>query len=266
MTAEEMESPLPNGPAWVDSHCHLAMEDFLEDREAVVARAHGAGVGRMVVVGTTPEDWESAARWALRPGFRATAGLHPHEAGRWDESTLAGLREALGRPGVTAVGEVGLDYHYDHSPRDVQRRVFERQVGLAMESGLPVVVHSREAFEDTRSILRGAGAGLKGVIHCFTYGPREGEAFLVLGLHLSFSGILTFPKAPLVQEAARQTPPDRLLVETDAPYLAPVPHRGRRCEPSHVADVGRFLATLKGLGEDETARRTAAAAAALFQF
>ncbi len=259
-------SGTPQRPSWTDSHCHLAMEDFEADRESVVARAREAGVERMVVVGTLPGDWEQAASWALRPGFRATAGLHPHEASRWDASAPARLREALGRPGVTAVGEMGLDYHYDHSPREVQRLVFEQQVEIALEAGLPVVVHSREAFEDTLSILGQAGPGLRGVIHCFTYGPREAEAFLAVGLHLSFSGILTFPKAPLVQEAARLAPLERTLVETDAPYLAPVPHRGKRCEPAHVADVGRCLARLKGIAEDEAALATWENTAALFRF
>jgi TatD DNase family protein len=258
-------STLPSLP-WTDSHCHLAMEEFAPDREAVVARALEAGVGRFVVVGTNPEDWEAAASWALRPGFRATAGLHPHEASRWDDGCREALSRALARPGVCAVGEIGLDYHYDLSERQAQRAAFEAQVEAAVERGLPVVVHSRESFADTRAILASAGAGLRGVLHCFTYGPDEAEAFLELGLHLSFSGILTFPKAPLLREAALRAPLGRLLVETDAPYLAPVPFRGKRCEPAHAAQVGRFLAQLLNRPEEEVARATSSNAARLFGF
>ena len=268
MTGSSLPAPGSQLPAqlWTDSHCHLAMEEFAADREEAVARAVAAGVGRFVVVGTNPEDWETAASWAPRPNFRATAGLHPHEASRWSADLRGALIAALGRPGVSAVGEIGLDYHYDLSPREAQRAAFEAQAEAALERGLPVVVHSREAFEDTRDILASAGGKLSGVLHCFTYGAKEAEAFLALGFHLSFSGILTFPKAPLLREAALRAPLDRLLVETDAPYLAPVPYRGRRCEPAHVVEVGRFLARLLGRPEDEVAGATSANAAALFGF
>ena len=249
---------------WADSHCHLAMSDFDGDRAQTEARAEEAGVFRMVVVGTTPEDWAPAAALARLPSRRCTAGLHPHEAARWDEACRRGLRLALAEQAIGAVGEIGLDYHYDLSPRDIQRKVFEAQLGLAAELALPVVVHSREAFTDTVDLLAAFLPGLKGVIHCFTYGPAEAETFLELGLHLSYSGIVTFPKAPLIREAALLTPWDRLLVETDAPYLAPVPHRGKRCEPAHAAITGRFVASLKGAEEEEAARRTSANAAQLF--
>ncbi len=253
-------------PMWTDSHCHLAMPDFDGDRAGAEERAQEAGVFRMVVVGTTPEDWAPASALARLPGRRCTAGLHPHEAARWDEECRSGLRLALSEPAIGAVGELGLDYHYDLSPRDVQRKVFEAQLGLAAELALPVVIHSREAFADTVDLLAAFLPGLRGVIHCFTYGPAEAEAFLELGFHLSFSGIITFPKAPLIREAALLTPWDRLLVETDAPYLAPVPHRGKRCEPAHVALVGRFLATLKGVSEMEAAHATSENAARLFRW
>jgi TatD DNase family protein len=157
-----------------------------------------------------------------------------------------------------------LDYHYDLSPREIQRAAFSAQLELAAERGLPVVVHSRNAFKDTVELIRPFSPALKGVIHCFTYGPTEAEAFLNLGLHLSFSGIVTFPKAPLIRDAAILTPWDRLLVETDAPYLAPVPHRGKRCEPWHAAVVGRFIAELKGREEAEAAGMTNCNAARLF--
>lgn len=251
-----------NGP-WTDSHAHLAMEDFARDLPEVVERARRAGVERILVVGTCPEDWAPSALAAARFGFRATAGLHPHEARRWGESREL-LRKALEDPRVAAVGEVGLDYHYDLSPREEQRRAFEEQVALALEAGLPLVVHSREAFEDTLAILRGAGPSLRGVLHCFTYGPAEAEAFLGLGLSLSFSGIAAFPKAHKVREAARATPLGRLLVETDAPYLAPPPFRGKRCEPAFVVRVGECLAEDRRLPPREVARATTENARKLF--
>ncbi len=253
------------GPAfWTDSHCHLAMEEFDADRSAVLERAEEARVRRMLAVGTTPEDWPACAALADGRKLWATAGLHPHEASRWSEPVAKALGEALNGPWVVAVGEIGLDYHYDLSPRAVQRAAFGAQVARAVERGLPVVVHSRKAFEDTVAVLRGAGASLAGVIHCFTYGPEEAEILLGLGLHLSFSGIATFPKAPEIREAAALTPPHRMLVETDAPYLAPVPYRGKRCEPAHVADVGRHLAGHLGLDVPELARLTSDNAARLF--
>lgn len=244
------------GARWIDSHAHLAMEAFEADLPEVVARARAAGVLSIVVVGTCPEDWGPSLLSASRFGFPATAGLHPHEARRW-EGCRELLLTTLEDPRVAAVGEVGLDYHYDLSPRQEQLRAFEEQVALAVERALPVVVHSREAFEDTVAVLKGAGPSLRGVLHCFTYGPKEAETFLGLGLHLSFSGIATFPKAPQVREAARATPLDRILVETDAPYLAPPPFRGKRCEPAHVALVGTCLAAERGLAPEELARATA---------
>lgn len=249
---------------WTDSHCHLAMNEFDSDRAEVEARAQAAGVFRLLVVGTHPEDWAACAGLARRSDRLATAGLHPHEASRWDVPCRSTLIQALDDPAVAAVGEIGLDYHYDLAPRNIQRAAFEAQLTLAANRALPVVVHSREAFEDTVAHLKPFAPDLRGVIHCFTYGPREAEVFLELGLLLSFSGIVTFPKAPLVREAALLMPWERLLVETDAPYLAPVPHRGKRCEPSHAAVVGRFMAALKGLGEREAAQITNENAARLF--
>lgn len=249
---------------WTDSHCHLAMEEFDADRGAVLERAEESRVRRMLAVGTTPEDWPGCAALADGKRLWATAGLHPHEASRWSPAVAKALGEALNGRWVVAVGEIGLDYHYDFSPRAVQRAAFEAQVAQAVQRSLPVVVHSREAFEDTVAVLRGAGAALAGVIHCFTYGPREAEILLGLGLHLSFSGIATFPRAPEIRKAAALTPSDRMLVETDAPYLAPVPHRGKRCEPAHVADVGRHLAAHLGVDASELARLTSDNAARLF--
>lgn len=251
-------------PQWTDSHCHLAMADFDGDRAEVGQRAESAGVGRLVVVGTTPEDWGACAELAREPRRRSTAGLHPHEASRWSASVAAALAGALDDRAVAAVGEIGLDYHYDLSPREAQLEAFAAQLAMAAERDMPVVVHSREAFQDTVDLMRPFVPHLRGIIHCFTYGPSEAEAFLAMGLHLSFSGIVTFPKAPLIREAALLTPWSRLLVETDAPYLAPIPFRGKRCEPAHVAVVGRFIASLKGVTELEAARITSGNAGRLF--
>jgi len=240
------------------------MEPFDPDREAVIQSALDAGVRRMLVVGTNPEDWESAASLSARYGFRSTVGLHPHEASRWSGTLAEALAAALRNPAVAAVGEIGLDYHYDFSPSDAQCAAFSAQLALAGDRGLPVVLHSREAFPDTLALLKEHASGLKGVLHCFTYGPREAEAFLALGLSVSLSGIATFPKAPELREVARLVPRERLLVETDAPYLAPVPFRGRRCEPAHVAVVGHCLAEFLGVPEADFARRTSENAAKLF--
>ncbi len=249
---------------WTDSHNHLAMEEFEGDRKAVVERAGAEGVFRMVIVGTNAADWSACGALSAAFGFACTAGLHPHEASKWNRKLCATLERTLKTEGAIAVGEIGLDYHYDLSPRKEQLRAFEEQCSLAVEHDLPVIVHSREAFEETLAVLASIGPALKGVIHCFTYGPREAEAFLALGCHLSFSGIATFPNAPSVREAAALTPINRVLVETDAPYLAPVPYRGKRCEPFHVAVVGRYIADFLGIDREEMAETTTANAAALF--
>jgi len=250
---------------WTDSHGHLAMAEFDADRPEVLARARAAGVRRLVCVGTVPEDWEAVASLAASdPEIRATAGLHPHEASRLAPALLDALRGALDRPGVTAVGEVGLDYHYDLSPRADQLRAFEAQVAVACERDLPLVIHSRLALEDTLAVLRAARPAPRGVLHCFTYGPEAVAPFLDMGFSISLAGIVTFPKAPDLRAAARLIPLERLLVETDAPYLAPVPFRGKRCEPAHVAETGRFLAAALGLEPSRLARATSENAARLF--
>ncbi len=219
----------------------------------------------MVIVGTCPGDWDASAALALGEGLKATAGLHPHEASLWSSGTAPALVKALSHSSVCAVGEIGLDYHYDLSKRGVQRRAFSEQVHLAVDLGLPVVVHSRSAFEDTAAILGEAGRALRGVVHCFTYGIREAEAFLALGMHLSFSGIATFPKASGIREALSRVPPERILLETDAPYLAPPPYRGKRCEPAHVAVVGGHVARFLGMDVLELARTTSENARRLFE-
>ena len=244
---------------WVDSHCHLQYEGISAD---AVEEAREAGVSRMVCVGTDAEQSRRAVSAARAwPGWVwATAGVHPHEAVHGVEGISALLEE----PDVVAVGECGLDYHYDHSPRPVQREVFATQVGLARASGLALVVHTREAWEDTFAILRAEAAPQHTVFHCFTGSPDEARRALDMGGYLSFSGIVTFKGAEDVRAAARLCPPDRLLVETDAPYLAPVPHRGQPNRPAWVAVVGEAVAALRDMAPQDLAAVTRANAFEVF--
>ncbi|HJT88409.1 MAG TPA: TatD family hydrolase, partial [Bryobacteraceae bacterium] len=232
-----------------DSHCHLDDHQFDDDREVAIERALSAGVETLMAIGTGggPPDLEAAIRLADRyPFFYATVGVHPHDASKATEETFDRLRELTLHPKVRAVGEIGLDYHYDFSPRGVQRAIFERQLALAAERRKPVVIHTREAWDDTIAILRAAGQGI-GIFHCFTGTPAEAEQALELGFHLAFGGVLTFPKAEEVRQAARIVPPDRLLLETDCPYLAPVPMRGKRNEPAFLVETARRLAAVRGV-------------------
>jgi TatD DNase family protein len=245
----------------IDSHCHLDNPQFDPDRDAVIDRALAAGVERMLVIGTGegPPDLEAGIRLADRyPSIYATVGVHPHEASKATSDTYKGLRELLQHPKVVALGEIGLDYHYDHSPRDIQKAVFVAQMGVAEDGRKPIVIHTREAWEDTLALLEEhwKPTGLGGIMHCFSGGPAEAQRCLDLGFHLSFGGIVTFPKSAGIQEAARMAPADRILIETDAPYLAPVPHRGKRNEPAFVAETARKLADLRGVTPEEIARIT----------
>jgi TatD DNase family protein len=245
----------------IDSHCHLDNPQFDPDREAVIDRALAAGVERMVVIGTGegPPDLEAGIRLADRhEPIYATVGIHPHDASKATSETYKKLAGLLKHPKVIALGEIGLDYHYDHSPREVQRDVFIQQLLIAGEAGKPIVIHTREAWEDTITLLEvyWRPRGLGGIMHCFSGGPDQAALCVDLGFHLSFGGILTFPKAIDVQEAARRTPADRILIETDAPYLAPVPHRGKRNEPAFVAETAHKLAQLRGVEREEIARTT----------
>ena len=243
----------------VDSHTHLDDPKFDSDREQVIERALAAGVERMMAIGTGtgPPDLEVAVRQAERyPFVSATVGVHPHDASKATPDSIARLRELAAHPKVLAVGEIGLDYHYDFSPREVQRTVFARQLEIAATAGKPVVIHTREAWPDTLSLLAGWTGG--GIMHCFTGDAAEARQVLALGFHLGFGGVLTFPKADGVREAARITPDDRLLVETDCPYLAPVPHRGKRNEPAFVVEVARRLAEVRGMTPEEIAALTSA--------
>jgi TatD DNase family protein len=241
-----------------DSHCHLDDRKFDHDREAVIERALAAGVELMLAVGTGdgPPDLESGIRLAERyPFIHASVGVHPHDAGKATAGTMRRVRELARHPKVAAIGEIGLDYHYDFSPRERQRAVFEEQLAIAREAGKPVIIHTREAWEDTMRLL---GPGQPGIMHCFSGGPEQARLCLGLGFHLSFAGIVTYPKALNVREAAKITPLDRLLVETDCPYLAPVPHRGKRNEPAYVVETARQIAALRGCSLEELAQATTA--------
>ena len=255
---------------FVDSHAHIDGEEFDADRDEVVARAREAGVRAILNVGTGDPhggNFERAVALAEKyEGVYAAVGVHPHDARLYDEAAERLLLEFVRNRRVVAVGEIGLDYHYDNSPRGVQREVFARQLRLARGEGLPVIIHSREADEETLEILRAeyAGAERGGVMHCFGGGPALAEGALALGFYISFAGNVTFKKADALREVALAVPLERLLVETDCPYLAPVPHRGRRNEPAYVAATARFLAELRGVGVEELGRTTSENFARLF--
>lgn len=251
-----------------DSHCHLTDAAFREDREAVLHRASEAGVTRLVSIASNVMDARDAlalARAAADADEAAaptsptrvwcTAGVHPHEAGRAAPDDLQAIRALAAEPEVVAVGETGLDYHYDNAPRDVQRRLFDEHLALGAETGLPVVVHAREADDDIAAALRGMPAGTRGVLHCFTGGDEAFAEAMAAEWYVSFSGIASFKSFRAV-ERLREVPPDRLLVETDSPYLAPIPNRGRRNEPAFVAQVVEAVARHLGTDPDEVARRT----------
>jgi TatD DNase family protein len=247
----------------IDSHCHLDSEKFDDDREAAIDRALAAGVERMVVIGSGggPPDLEAGIRLADKhEAILATVCVHPHDASKGNAEVYCRLRELVKHPKVVAVGETGLDYHYDFAPRDVQRAVFIEQLAIAQEARKPIVIHTREAWTDTIDILREhwAPAGIGGIMHCFSGGPKEAEEALALGFYLSFGGIVTFPKSADIQAAARMAPADRILVETDAPYLAPVPYRGKRNEPAFMVETARKLADLRGVTPEELAATTSA--------
>lgn len=234
---------------FIDTHCHLDSKPFDADRDAVIARARAAGVETLVAIGTGdgPPDLEAAIRLAeTYPFIYATVGVHPHDAAKATPETWPHLLSLTAHPRCIALGEIGLDYHYDFSPRDVQRSVFRAQLEIARDAGLPIVIHTREAWDDTVALIRDNwDARLGGIFHCFSGGPREAEQALELGFHVSFSGIVTFPKATEIHDAARLVPATRLLFETDAPYLAPVPYRGKRNEPAYVVHTASHLAVLR---------------------
>lgn len=243
---------------WIDQHCHL--EPGSAATEAV-AEARAAGVARLITVGTDLASSLGAVEVArAHDGVWATAGVHPHDA----SEGLEGIAALCDAPEVVAVGECGLDYHYDHSPREVQREVFAAQIALAHEVGLPLVVHTREAWDDTFALLDEGGVPECTVFHCFTGGPDEARRGLDRNVVLSFSGIVTFPSADDLRAAAALCPLDRLLVETDSPYLAPVPHRGRANRPALVPLVGAAVAAAKGVAVDAVAAASWATASAFY--
>ena len=251
----------------IDSHCHLDDKQFAADRDETIARALAAGVEAMLAIGSGdgPPDLEAAVRLADRyPFITATIGVHPHDAGKATPETLQSLRTLAAHPKVVAVGEIGLDYHYDFSPREVQRQAFAAQLAIAREASLPIVIHTREAWDDTLALLREHWHG-PGVLHCFTGGPEQARHALDLGFHLAFGGVITFPKAESTRESARLTPLDRLLVETDCPYLAPVPHRGKRNEPAFLLETVKHLATIRGVTPAAIAEATTRNFRALFK-
>ena len=253
---------------FVDTHCHLADEAFDEDRDAVVERARAAGVTRIVAVGgggPIEASEKSAELAAADPALRATAGIHPHDARTYDDATEARIEALLARPEVVAVGETGLDYYYDHSPREVQRRALAHHLGLAERHGLPVVLHCRDAEDDLIEVLRSERRPpISGVVHCFTGDYDAARCYLDLGLHISVTGIVTFNKAADLRDVVRRLPLERLMVETDSPYLAPVPHRGRRNEPAYVAAVACCLAELLAVSPKDVAAATTKNALSLF--
>ncbi|SOB87854.1 TatD DNase family protein [Sphingomonas guangdongensis] len=242
-----------------DSHCHLNYKGLAERQQEVLASARGAGVTAMLNIATRESEWDDVLATAkAEPDVWATVGIHPHEADAHAHVDTAKLVERAQHPRVVGIGESGLDYYYDHSDRERQQGSFRAHLAACRETGLPIVVHTRDAEDDTLMILReelGRGP-FPGVLHCFTGSDALADAALELGFYISLSGIVTFKSARALQDTARRLPIDRLLIETDAPFLAPVPNRGKPGEPAFVADTCRFLADLRGEGANELAERT----------
>ncbi|HEY6474714.1 MAG TPA: TatD family hydrolase [Acidimicrobiales bacterium] len=268
---------------WFDSHCHV-QEEYLgggeaggvgtaPDAEAVLARAAEAGVDRLICIGTGPatsaqalEVARATERAGVAPRAWASIGLHPHEASEGVDEVAALLARVVreGDRSLVAVGECGLDYHYEHSPRDAQRAAFAAQIALAHEYGLALVIHARDAWDDLFDVLEAERVPERTVLHCFTGGPEEVDRCLRAGMYVSFSGIVTFKNAEDIRAAVERCPLERLLVETDSPFLAPVPHRGRTNEPSYVSLVGEAIAAVKQCSVDDVRERTAASTAMVF--
>lgn len=255
--------------AVIDSHCHLDFPDFQDELPDVLARARQAGVVTMICIGSGRDLTPARAAVALaarEPDVFASVGVHPHDVGSMTEDTWLALDDLARAHRVVGIGETGLDYYYDHSPRDAQQAAFRRFIALARAVGRPVICHIRDAHEEAAQIMNDEGAReVGGVIHCFTGGLTDARRYLDLGFHISLSGILTFRNAQPIREAAAAAPLDRLMVETDAPYLAPVPHRGKRNEPAFVIHTLALLAELRGIDFDEAAAATTANARRLFR-
>ena len=251
----------------IDSHCHLEYKGLVEDQAGVLARARDAGVGAFLNISTRQSEWDQVVGTAARESdVFASVGIHPHEADAHHDLGRAVLLAATEHARVIAIGETGLDYYYDHSDRATQQRLFRMHIDVARETQLPLIIHTRDAEDDTFAILaeemeQGAFPAL---IHCFTASAEFGAKVLELGLTISLSGIVTFKNAKALQEVAKTVPEGRLLVETDSPFLAPVPHRGRVCEPAYVADTAAFIAGLRGTDAARLAAQTTANFSALF--
>lgn len=252
----------------IDSHAHIQGVEFVQDLHEVIRRARDIGVEKIIVVGGAGDFSSNARAIELAEsysGLYATVGMHPHDAKEVGEEEFARLRALLKDPRVVAVGETGLDFYYDHSLRQVQIELFCRFIRLARETRLPLVVHNRDAHREVSEIVRREGQGdLRGVIHCFTGDYEAAREFLDLGFYLSFSGILTFKNADSLRDVARRLPLDRILIETDSPYLAPVPHRGKRNEPAFVRFVAETMAQVRGIALEEVAEATSRNAQELF--
>jgi TatD DNase family protein len=243
----------------IDSHCHLEYKGLVEDQQGVLARARAAGVGGFLSISTRQREWGQVIGTAEREtDVWASVGIHPHEADAHADMGEAALIEIAAHPRVIAIGETGLDYYYDHSDRETQQALFRRHVAVARETGLPLIVHTRDAEEDTARIMTEemANGAYPALIHCFTASADFARIVLDLGLTISLSGIVTFKNAMDLQAIAAEVPEDRLLVETDAPFLAPVPNRGKVCEPAFVADTARFVAELRGVSPEALAETT----------
>jgi TatD DNase family protein len=252
----------------IDSHAHIQSKEYAGEAEAVIARARAAGVETIIAVGGAGDMSSNSEAVALAARFEnvyATVGMHPHDAKDVGAGELKTLSELAGRPKVVAVGETGLDYFYNHSPHDVQQRVFAQFIHMARATKLPIIVHERDAALQAAELLRVEGGGeLRGVIHCFTGNYEAACAYLDLGFYLSFTGIITFKNAGPLREVVRQVPLEKIFVETDSPYLTPVPHRGKRNEPAYVRFVAETIAKVKGVDLAEVARVTSANVKKLF--
>ncbi|HEY7168781.1 MAG TPA: TatD family hydrolase [Candidatus Binatia bacterium] len=251
----------------IDSHAHIQGKEYTGEIEAVLARARAAGVETVIAVGGAGDMSSNRDAVALAERYEniyATVGMHPHDAKDVAQEDLEELRKLTAHFKVIAIGESGLDYYYDHSPRDLQRRVFSQFIAMARETGLPLVVHERDAFADAAELLRKDGVGLRGVIHCFTGTREAAEVYLSLGFYLSFTGIITFKNAAPLRTVVGAVPLEKMLVETDSPYLAPVPFRGKRNEPAFVRHVAETIAEIKGVAFEVVARITSSNVRELF--
>ena len=253
----------------IDSHAHIQGKEYAGEVAAVIDRARAAGVAKIIAVGGAGDmssNTEAVALAAQFDNVYATAGMHPHDAKDVGPQDLAQLKDLSAHPKVVAVGETGLDYYYSHSPHDMQRRVFAQFIHMARETNLPIVVHERDAAREAAELLRSEGErSLRGVIHCFTGDYDAARAYLELGFYVSFTGIITFKNADPLREVVRRLPLDRMLIETDSPYLTPMPHRGSRNEPAHVRWVAETVARVKGIDYEKVAAATTSNAEELFQ-